>query len=164
MKVKLNSNHKNMICGAVICLLSLFLLYYTRSSIKVNAFITGFGTDARTVPTIIFLLMFLLGAGLGVNAILRNRKGIVNTKEYKWISREDWRHMAVVVLSIVVYAVLIQIIGYFVMTAVYMLFLFWYTKLNMKAALIITVCVDAALYLLFIVALHVPITMNVLLI
>lgn len=164
MKTKLNTNKKNMICGAAVCIFSALMIYHARTSIKINAFITGYGTDARTVPTIIFGFMFLMGAALIVNALLCEKKGFINTKEYKWIAKEDWKHMAVVVLSIVVYAVLTQIIGYFVMTAIYMAFLFWYTKLSVKATLIITVGVDIVLYLLFVVALHVPITMNVLLI
>lgn len=164
MKTKFNSNQKNIICGAAVCVLAALLLYYTRTRIKINAFISGFGTDARTVPTIIFGFMFLMGLLLIVDAVLRNKKGYVNTKEFKWIPKDDLRHMAVIILAIVVYAVLTQIIGYFVMTAIYMAFLFWYTKLSLKATLAITVCVDVALYLLFVVALNVPITMNVLLI
>lgn len=163
MKKTLNSNQKNMLCGLGVCLVAAFLFYYTHTSIKVNAFITGYGTNSQTVPSIIFGFMFLMGILLIINSALRNKRGFENKKEFKWIRKEDWKRMAVVVGTIVVYTILTQIVGYFVTTAVYMMFLFWYTKVSMKVAAILTVCVEIGLYLLFVVVLNVPITMNVLL-
>ncbi len=161
MKAQLSTNKKNMICGAVVCFVSAFFFYYSRANIKVNTFIAGFGTDSRTVPSIIFGFMFLMGLVLLADAVVKEKRQIVAKNEFEGIAKEDIGHMLVVVVAIAVYAVLAKYVGYFTMTAIYMLFLFWYTKLNIKTAVILTFCVTLALYLLFVVALGVQISHNV---
>ena len=163
MKKNFDGNQKNIFCGIGVCLVSAFLFIYTHTSIKVNTFITGFGTNSQTVPSVIFGFMFIMGCLLIVNSLLRLAKGFENKKEFKWIRKEDWKSMAIVVGAIVLYTILTQVVGYFVSTIVYMLFLYWYTKVSLKVAVILTVCVDIGLYLLFVVVLNVPITMSVLL-
>ncbi len=140
------------------------LFYYSRTRIKVNRFITGFGTDARTVPAAVYAFMFFLGICLILPAAGRERRGFENTKEYKWIPKENLKSMGIVIFSIVVYALLVREVGFFVMSAILMMFLFCYTKVNVRMAAAITVFVEIALYLIFVVVLKVPITMDVLLI
>lgn len=164
MKRQLNGNQKNMVCGAAVCLAAAALFGYSRTQIKVNRFITGFGTDARTVPSAVYAFMFLLGVCLILVAVSRERRAFENTKEYKWIPRENLKSMGIVIFSIVIYALLVRKIGFFVMSAILMMFLFCYTKVKVKLAVIITIGVEIALYLIFVVALNVPITMDVLLI
>ncbi len=62
---------------------------------------------------------------------------------------------------IIVYGILVRYVGYFVMTTLLLLFLFIYTKVSVKTAAIITVCTLVVLYVLFVIVLKVPITMNV---
>lgn len=164
MKAQLNSNQKNIICGAVTCLIAVYLFWYARTQIRVNAFIGGFGTDARTVPSSVFVLMFLLGLALIVQALLRQRRGYVNSTEFKWMSRDVALRILLIAAVTVVYVILLQKIGFFVMSAVYMMFLLLYSKVKPLPAAIINVSVDVALYLIFVVLLKVSITMGVLLI
>ena len=164
MKVKLNSNQKNIICGAVTCLIAAYLFWYARTQIRVNAFIGGFGTDARTIPCAVFTFMFLLGLTLILQALLMQRRGNTNDKEFKWMSRNVARRILLIAVVTVVYVLLLQKIGFFVMSAVYLMFLLLYSMVKPIPAVIITVCVDVALYLIFVVLLKVAITMNVLLI
>ena len=164
MNVKLNSNQKNIICGAVTCLIAVYLYWYARTKIRVNAFIGGFGTDARTIPCAVFILMFLLGLALVVQALLLQRRGFSSNSEFKWMSKDISLRILLIAVVTVAYVLLLQKIGFFVMSSIYMMFLLLYSKVRPLPAVIITVCVDVALYLIFVVLLKVAITMNVLLI
>ena len=161
MKKGLNGNQKNIVCGVVTCVAAAFMFYYSRTHIKVNAFITGYGTDARTVPSIIYAFMFIMGVCLILTAVSREKRQFANTKEFKWIPAENLKPMGIVIITIVLYTLLVRKIGFFVMSAIYMMFLFCYTKVNVKLAIAISVGVEIALYLIFVVALNVPITRNV---
>lgn len=161
MKTGLDNNRKNIICGAVVCAIAAFFFYWSRTHIKVNALMAGYGTDSRSIPSAIFGFMFVMGALLIVQSLLRMKKGFVNTKEYKPIPKEDIRHMLIIIGAIIVYGVLVRYVGYFVMTAVLLAFLFLYTKVSVKTTVIITVCSIVVLYVLFVIVLKVPITMNV---
>ena len=164
MKAKLNSNQKNMICGMITCLLAAYLFWYTRTQIRVNAFIGGFGTNAKTVPSAVFTFMCLLGLALVFQALLMQRHGHANSKEFKWMSKEVALRILLIAVVTAAYVVLLQKIGFFVMSAAYMMFLLLYSKVKPLPAAIITVGVEVALYLIFVVLLKVAITMNVLLI
>lgn len=164
MKAQLDNNQKNIICGAVTCLIAAYMFWYARTKIQVNAFIGGFGTDAKTVPSAVFALMFILGLALIAQALIMQRRKFENSKEFKWMSRDAALHILLIAAVTVVYVILLQKIGFFVMSAAYMMFLLIYSKVKPLTAAIITVCVDAALYLIFVVLLKVSITMGVLLI
>lgn len=164
MKTKLNSNQKNLICGAVVCLLSAYLFWYTRTKIKLNAFLGGFGTNAKTVPSAVFTLMFILGLILIFQSVLRQKKKYSSSTEFKWMSKEVAKHILLIAIVTVAYVFLLQKIGFFVMSAFYLMFLFLYTKVKPLTAMIITAGVEVALYLIFVELLNVAITMNVLLI
>ncbi len=156
-----DNNKKNIVCGAVVCAVSAFFYYWSRTHIKVNALMAGFGTDSRSVPSAIFAFMFAMGLVLIVQSLLRMKKGFVNTKEYKPIPKDDIRHVLLIIGVIIVYGILVRYVGYFVMTTLLLLFLFIYTKVSVKTAAIITVCTLVVLYVLFVIVLKVPITMNV---
>ena len=89
------------------------------------------------------------------------KKGFVNTKEYKPIPKDDFKHVLLIIGVIIVYGILVRYVGYFVMTTLLLLFLFIYTKVSVKTTVIITVCSIVVLYVLFVIVLKVPITMNV---
>lgn len=161
---KMNNNKKDIVCGAAVCAVSAFLFLYGRATIKVNAFISTGSTNAKSVPSAVFGFMFVLGLMLIGQAIIRDKKSFENKKEYKWMTRDVLVHLGFIAAATIVYVLLAKPIGYFTMTAIYLMFMFLFNKVKPVTAIIITVAACVALYLVFVVLLNVSISMGSMLI
>lgn len=121
--------------------------------------IKGLPEKAAKYPLFVLGLMFLLTLMLGIKSFFKEIS--VNDKKDLFKDVELKQFLLVLLVSLV-YIFLIDIIGFFVSTFIYLNILMFGLKANLKIGLITSVGFCVLIYLVFVVFLRVPVPSGIL--
>lgn len=138
----MKSKKKNLVLGLLlilICLIFYLMIFQLRS-------------DVRLYP--LFTTTILLAFSIGL--LVQNHFSKVEEEEEEDKEEVDIKQLLFVIVTSGVYVALMNIVGYVVSTLVYLLVMLFGLKLEKKKAILIGVGFTIFIYLLFKVALKVP--------
>jgi uncharacterized protein YqhQ len=151
------TRHALTVSFAVLALLTAVVFFYLS---------LGLPPAAYQLPRILIVLIVLLSLGMLGESHLRSKKEKETAAEgsaEEAFSGSSIRTPAIYALLIAGYVFLLQPIGYFIMTPVFIIASFFFLKSARPVAAAVTAfCFTIFVYLLFVLFLHLPIPMGIL--
>lgn len=112
---------------------------------------------AARYPYFVLGLMFFLTFLLAINTFLIKPKSAEEDKEEDQFKSILYRQFFLIILLSAVYVILIDIIGFFVTTAIYLFVTMLALKSNIKWSIVVSILFPIFLYLIFVSFLKVPV-------
>ncbi|MGE4283154.1 MAG: tripartite tricarboxylate transporter TctB family protein [Clostridia bacterium] len=146
MEKRLNKINKDVSIGIGLILFSIFFLY---ESTKIHK-------GAAEFPKIILLTFLILSIILVVIGITKTLNPTLEKKSDKKILFSEIKSPLIVFLISAVYIALINIIGFFIATTLFVPIIMWYYGIRrFRQILVTTICLDLFIYVLFVRLLNV---------
>ncbi|WP_100012679.1 tripartite tricarboxylate transporter TctB family protein [Lentibacillus sediminis] len=146
-----------------------YLVRHSIASVLVLIFCTVFFLEslnypasAARLPQILIILVALLAIGMFIEAFIKNKKTDVKSAVKKEAEKINVKRVVLFTILIALYIILIDVIGYFIVTPVFLFVAMTYlraTKVYM--ALILSIGFTVFIYGLFSMFLNIPLPMGI---
>lgn len=148
MKKRINSD---TVSGLIIVVISIFFLSFTKKM----------PDGAAQFPKIMLSLLGVLGFILALRGL---RAAIINKSDSKEsLSFNSEKNPMIAIALIVIYAVLLKVVGFYISTAIYtIIFMLFFREKRIKIILLTVLGINIFIYLLFVVQLKVELPQGIL--